>query len=84
LEARKLKNYLKRPLDVMDALRMLRSSGFSVSLPNQTADGVMFFEVEGCAITAAQILELKDMKKLDRAGIRQCGGNRIGEQSSYC
>jgi hypothetical protein len=68
-----LKNYLKRPLDVMDALRLLRSSGFSVSLPSQTADDVMFFEVEGCVLTVAQILELKDTKKLDRVGIRQCG-----------
>ena len=68
-----MKDYLKRPLDVMDALRLLRRSGFSVSLPNQSADGVMFFEVEGCALTVAQILELRDTKKLDRVGIRQFG-----------
>lgn len=68
-----MKDYLKRPLDVIDALRLLRRSGFSVSLPKQAANGVMFFEVEGYVLTVAQILELRDTKKLDRVGIRQFG-----------
>ena len=69
-----MKDYLKRPLDVIDTLRLLRRSGFSVSLPKQSESGVMFFEIEGCVLSVAQILELRDTKKLDRVGIRQFGG----------
>jgi hypothetical protein len=71
-----VKDYLKRPQDVVAAVRSLRSEGLSVSLPHQTADGEMFFEIEGYALTVAQILELFDKNELGRAGIRQSGTKR--------
>ena len=55
----------------MQAVRSLRSSGLSVSLPHQTASGEMFFEIENCVLTVAQILELFDKNALNREGIRQ-------------
>jgi hypothetical protein len=41
-----------------------------VGLPHQTADGVMFFQVDDYTLTVAQILELLDKSHLDRDGIR--------------
>lgn len=72
-----MKDYLKRPQDVVAAVRSLRSEGVSVSLPRQTADGEMFFDIEGYTVTVAQILELFDKNELGRAGIRQAGTKRI-------
>lgn len=58
---------------MLDAVRSLRRSGLSVSLPHQTANGEMFFEIEGYTLTVAQILELLDKNELDRVGVRQFG-----------
>jgi len=41
-----------------------------VGLPTQTADGVMFFQLDDYTVTVAQILELLDKNRLDRDGIR--------------
>lgn len=74
-----MKDYLKRPRDLMKAVQSLRSSGLSVSLPYQAANGQMCFEVEDCILTAAQILELSDKNKLDRDGIWQSGARRTND-----
>ena len=71
-----MKDYLKRPQDVMKAVRLLRCSGLSVSLPYQTANQQMCFEVEDWILTAAQILELLDKNNLDPEGIRRSGAKR--------
>jgi len=70
-----VKDYFKRPQDVLNALRSLGSLGLSVSLP-QTANGEMFFKVDRWELTVAEILELYDNDKLDRAGIRQFTAQR--------
>jgi hypothetical protein len=67
----RVKDYLRRPQDVMDAVQSLRRSGLSVSLPHQTANGEMFFEIDGYVLTVAQILELLDKNELDHVGIRR-------------
>jgi hypothetical protein len=41
-----------------------------VGLPYQTAEGVMFFQLDDYTLTVAQILELLDKNQLDRDGIR--------------
>jgi hypothetical protein len=41
-----------------------------VSLPHQTADGVMFFQLDDSTLTVAQILQLLDNNQLNREGIR--------------
>jgi len=41
-----------------------------VSLPTQTADGVMFFQLDDYTLTVAQILELLDHNRLNRDDIR--------------
>ena len=68
-----MKDYFKRPQDVANAVQSLRNAGLSVSLPYQTAHGEMFFEIEGYALTVAQILELIDKNELGPAEIRQFG-----------
>ena len=68
-----MKNYLKRPEDVLSALRSLRNSGLHVGLPSQTAAGEMIFQLGDCTLTVAQILELLDKNELDREGIRRLG-----------
>jgi hypothetical protein len=62
-------DHLERTGDLIKAVRSLRRSGFSVSVPHQTADGTIFFEIDGLALTVRQILELLDRKQLDRVGI---------------
>lgn len=47
-----------------------------MSLPHQTANGEMFFEIEGYVLTVAQILELLDKNELDRVSIRQFGAKQ--------
>jgi len=64
-------DYLKRPQDVIDALRSLWNSGLSVSLPELAPNGEMFFKIDGCVLTVAQILELLDRDELGRVGIFQ-------------
>ena len=64
-------NYPERTNDLIKAVRSLRRSGASVSLPHQTANGTTFFEVDGVVLTVKQILELFDKKKLNRVGIQQ-------------
>lgn len=71
LEAWMMTDYLKRANDLIKAVRSLRRSGVSVSLPHQTAAGTTFFEIDGAVFTVSQILELFDKKKLDITGIRQ-------------
>jgi len=71
-----VKDYIKRPQDVIRALRSLHSSGLSVSLPYRTANGEMSFEVDGHVLTASQMLRLLDENRLDRVGIRQFCANR--------
>jgi len=44
--------------------------GVRVGLPHQTADGVMFFELDDYTLTVAQILELLDKNILNRDSIR--------------
>jgi len=41
-----------------------------VGLPYQTAEGVMFFQLDDYTLTAAQILELLDKNLLNRDSIR--------------
>jgi len=65
-----MKEYFSRPQDVINALRSLASLGLSVSLPNTTPNGGMFFRVEGCELSVGQILELVDRNALDLEGIR--------------
>ena len=71
-----MKDYFKRPHDVINAVRSLGSLRLSVSLPHQAANGEMFFRIEGWELTVAQILELYDNDELDREGIRQLGAVR--------
>jgi hypothetical protein len=71
-----MKDYFRRSQDLIDAVRSLRRSGLSVSLPHQTANGEMFFEIEGYVLTVAQILELLDKNELDRVSIRQFGAKQ--------
>jgi hypothetical protein len=61
---------------VANAVRSLRNAGLSVGLPHQTANGEMFFEIEGYLLTVAQILELFDKNELGWVGIRQLGRKR--------
>ena len=77
-----MKDYLKRPQDVAKAVESLRNAGLSVSLPHQTANGEMFFEIEGYLLTAAQILELFDKNELARAGIRKSAQSGPSTQGS--
>jgi hypothetical protein len=65
-----LKTYSERTEDVVNAIRAMRRMGMRVSLPMQTADGVMFFQLDDHTLTVAQILELLDKNRLDREGIR--------------
>ena len=44
--------------------------GMRVGLPLQTAEGIMFFQVDDCTLRATQILELLDKNQLNRQGIR--------------
>ena len=74
--AHKVKDYVKRPLDVIRAVRSLNSSGSLVSLPSVTASGEMFFKVEGSVLTVAQMLSLLDENRLNSMGIRQFCANR--------
>ena len=62
--------YSERSGDIVRAIRTLRRMGMRVGLPHQTADGVMFFQLDDYTLTAAQILELLDKNRLDREGIR--------------
>jgi hypothetical protein len=41
-----------------------------VGLPLQTAEGIMFFQLDDYTLTVTQILELLDSNRLDRDGIR--------------
>ena len=41
-----------------------------VGLPHQTADGVIFFQLDDYTLTVTQILELLDQNRLNRDGIR--------------
>ena len=65
-----MKVYSERSGDIVSAIRALRRMGMRVGLPHQTADGVMFFQLDDYTLTAAQILELLDKNRLDREGIR--------------
>ena len=76
-----MKEYVNRPLDVLNAVRSMGRSGFSVSLPHRAADGEMFFKIEGYKLTVAQILELVDKNKLDLVSIRHFAAMR--EQSPW-
>jgi hypothetical protein len=62
--------YSERSADVVSAIRALRRTGMRVSLPHQTADGVMFFQLDDSTLTVAQILQLLDNNQLNREGIR--------------
>ena len=68
-----MRNYVKRPEDVLNALRSLRNSGLHVGLPSQTSAGEMVFQLGDCTLSVAQILELVDKNELDREGIRRLG-----------
>jgi len=72
----KVKDYVKRPLDVIRAIRSLNCSGSLVSLPFVTASGEMFFKVGGNELTVAQMLRLLDENQLNSMGIRQFCANR--------
>jgi len=65
-----VKDYAERSEDIVSAIRALRRMGVRVGLPHQTADGVMFFELDDCTLTVAQILELLDKNILNRDSIR--------------
>jgi hypothetical protein len=77
-----VKEFTERLPDVIKAVQSLRSSGLSVSLPYQTANGQMCFQVEDCILTAAQILELFDNNNLDREGIHQFEAERRRTQEA--
>jgi hypothetical protein len=62
--------YSERSAEVVSAIRALRRMGMRVSLPHQTADGVMFFQLDDSMLTVAQILQLLDNNQLNREGIR--------------
>lgn len=64
-----VKDYFRRPRDVVAAVRSLGRLGLSVSLPRQAANGEMCFEIEGCVLSVAQILALWDRDDLNRAAI---------------
>jgi hypothetical protein len=68
-----MKEYLKRPQDVLEAVRSLGRLGLSVSLPDLRSDGQMFFRIEGRKLSVAQILELFDKNKLNPMVIREFG-----------
>ena len=74
-----MKDYFKRPQDAANEVRLLRNTGLSVSLPHQTANAEMFFEIEGYVLTVAQILELFDKNELGWVGIRRLGTKRKEE-----
>ena len=78
LEAQKVKDFVKRPEDVIRAVRAVRRLGLSVSLPYQTASGEMFFEIDGQVLTVAQMLKLMDQNQLDRGGICQVSCKKKG------
>jgi hypothetical protein len=65
-----VKNFCERPGDIVSATRSLRRAGIRVGLPHQTAEGVMFFQLDDYTLTVTQILELLDKNQLDRDGIR--------------
>ncbi len=65
-----VKGYDERMGEIVNAVRALRRMGMRVSLPYQTADGVMFFHLDDYILTATQILELLNKNKLNREGIR--------------
>jgi hypothetical protein len=65
LEAQKLKDFVKRPEDV-------------IRVPYQTASGEMFFEIDGHVLTVAQMLKLMDQNQLDRGGICQVSAKKKG------
>jgi hypothetical protein len=69
-EVTPVKDYNERTEDVVNAIRALRRMGMRVGLPHQTADGVMFFQLDDYTLTVTQILELLDQNRLDREGIR--------------
>ena len=71
-----MKDYFRRPQDVINAVRSLGSLGLSVSLPHRAANGEMFFRIESWELTVAEILELYDNDELDREGIRQFTAER--------
>ena len=74
--AQKVKDYVKRPLDVIRAIRSLNCSGSLVSLPFVTASGEMFFKVDGSELAVAQMLRLLDENRLNSMGICQFCANR--------
>jgi hypothetical protein len=65
-----VKDFNARSGDIVSAVRSLRRAGVRVGLPHQTADGVMFFQLDGYTLTVTQILELLDQNRLNRDGIR--------------
>jgi hypothetical protein len=65
-----VKNFCERSGDIVSAIRALRRMGMRVGLPYQTAEGVMFFQLDDYTITVAQILESLDQNRLNRDGIR--------------
>jgi hypothetical protein len=65
-----VKDFSERAGDIVSAIRALRRMGMRVGLPHQTADGVMFFQLDDYTLTVAQILELLDKNRLNRDGIR--------------
>jgi hypothetical protein len=71
LEVWEMKEYFKRPQDVVNAVRSLGSFGLSVSLPDLRANGEMFFRIEGRELSVLQILELLDEDRLNLKMIRK-------------
>lgn len=63
-------DYSERAAELARAIRSLRRLGMRVGLPHQTADGIMFFQVDDYALTVTQILELLDKNQLSRDGVR--------------
>jgi hypothetical protein len=65
-----VKDFSERSGDIVSAIRSLRRVGMRVGLPHQTADGVIFFQLDDYTLTVTQILELLDQNRLNRDGIR--------------
>jgi hypothetical protein len=77
--SKRVKEYFKRPQDVLDAIRSLGRLGLSVSLPDLGSDGQMFFRIQGRTLSVVQILELVDGNNLDSRAIREYGIKERGK-----
>jgi hypothetical protein len=65
-----VKDFSERAGDIVSAIRALRRSGMRVGLPHQTADGVMFFQLDDYTLAVTRTLELLDQNRLNPDGIR--------------